>query len=90
MSTLISFVNWVFDIYILFVFVHILLSWFQLPYNVWLARIRGVLYDTVEPYLRLFRGIIPPIGMLDISPIIAIIVLLLARGVIIAVLQSFE
>jgi YggT family protein len=44
--------------------------------------VKGVLYDVyrvlgsvVEPYLRLFRRIIPPIGMVDISPIVAIIVL---------------
>jgi uncharacterized protein YggT (Ycf19 family) len=90
MSTVVAFVNWCFTIYILFVFVHILLSWFQLPYNIWLGRIRGVLYDTVEPYLRIFRGLIPPIGMFDLSPMLAIIVLLVARTVIISVLQSFE
>lgn len=88
MDTAISFVNWCFTIYILFVFVHVLLSWVQLPYNLWLGRIRGLLYDTVEPYLRIFRGIIPPIGMVDISPMIAIIVLYLARAVIVSVLAG--
>jgi YggT family protein len=89
-DTAISFVNWCFTIYILFVFVHVLLSWVQLPYNLWLGRIRGVLYDTVEPYLRIFRGIIPPIGMIDISPMIAIIVLYLARAVIVSVLAGID
>jgi YggT family protein len=90
MSTVISFVNWVFTIYILFLIVHILLSWFQLPYNIWIGRIRGVLYDAVEPYLRIFRGIIPPIGAFDISPIIAIVVLQLARLVIVSILENFQ
>jgi YggT family protein len=89
MDTVISLINWVFTIYMLFLIVHILLSWFQLPYNIWLGRIRGVLYDTVEPYLRIFRGIIPPIGMFDLSPLIAIIVLQLARAIIVSVLKSF-
>jgi uncharacterized protein YggT (Ycf19 family) len=88
-NTVISLVNWIFTIYLLLVIVHILLSWFQLPYNIWLARIRGFLYDTVEPYLRIFRGIIPPIGMFDLSPLIAIIVLQLARVIIVSILQSF-
>ena len=48
-----------------------------------------MLYDTVEPYLRIFRGIIPPIGMFDLSPLIAIIVLQLARAIIVSVLRSF-
>lgn len=33
----------------------------------------------IEPYLEPFRRIIPPLGMIDISPIVAIIVLRLAQ-----------
>jgi len=33
------------------------------------------LYRVTEPILGFFRGIIPPVGMLDLSPIVAIIVL---------------
>ena len=88
MDSLITLVSWCFTIYIFAIFVHILLSWFQLPYNPWLSKVRGWLYDTVEPYLRLFRGIIPPIGMFDISPIIAIIVLYVIRAIVISVLNG--
>jgi uncharacterized protein YggT (Ycf19 family) len=40
------------------------------------------LRDTSEPYLRLFRRFIPPLGMLDLSPIVAIVVLYLLRYVV--------
>jgi YggT family protein len=87
-ATFVNFVYWVFTIYILLIVVYILFSWFQLPYNVWLGRIRGFLYDACEPYLRLFRGIVPPLGGLDFSPAIAIIVLILAQRIVDALLVS--
>ena len=37
-----------------------------------LERVRQFLYDVCEPYLRIFRRFIPPIGPLDLSPIAGI------------------
>ncbi len=42
-----------------------------------------------EPYLEPFRKIIPPFGMIDISPIVAILVLNLARGGIETLMYNF-
>jgi uncharacterized protein YggT (Ycf19 family) len=47
----------------------------RVPYNRWSNAIITFLRDVSEPYLRLFRRFIPPIGPLDISPIVAILVL---------------
>lgn len=59
--------------YQLCIIVYVLLSWF--PMEGFIRELRDVLANFCEPYLGLFRRIIPPIGMIDISPIIAIIVL---------------
>jgi len=88
-DTVVAFVSWCFYIYTLFLLLHILLSLFQLPYNPLLNKVRGVLYDACQPYLNLFRGILPPMGGLDLTPIIAFIVLLLANRIIVAVLLAF-
>jgi uncharacterized protein YggT (Ycf19 family) len=52
-----------------------------------LNRAQRFLYDVVEPYLRLFRRILPSFSLgglgLDLSPIIAVIVLIVAREVIV-------
>jgi YggT family protein len=88
-DTVIAFVSWCFYIYTIFLFLHILLSWFQLPYNPMLNKIRGVLYDACQPYLNLFRGLLPPMGGLDLSPIIAFIVLFAANRIIVAILLAF-
>ncbi|WP_339062342.1 YggT family protein [Tepidibacillus marianensis] len=57
-----------YNIYYYMIFAYILMSWIpqmaQSPVGGFLARM-------IEPYLRPFRKIIPPIGMIDISPIIA-------------------
>ena len=74
-----NFVNVFITVYILLILAYVLTSWIRLPYSPWLNRIQRFLYDVCEPYLRLFRRIIPPIGPLDLSPMVAIIVLVLAQ-----------
>ena len=54
-----------------------------------MQRIQRFLYDVVEPYLRIFRRFIPPLGPLDISPIVAIFVLWIVSGLVIRVLGEF-
>jgi len=47
----------------------------RIPYSRWSSAVLGFLRDVVEPYLSIFRRFIPPIGPIDISPIVAILVL---------------
>lgn len=63
--------------YELLIVVYVLMSWFP---------VRGMLYDVysvlgsvVEPYLGIFRRVIPAFGGIDFSPWVAIIVLDFAR-----------
>jgi YggT family protein len=64
-------------VYSALIFAYVILSWIQVPYALnWLQRF---LYDTCEPYIRIFRRLLPPIGALDLSPVIAIVALYLAR-----------
>jgi len=74
------------SVYILVIIVYIITSWIRLPYSPWLNRIQRFLYDVCDPYLRLFRRIVPPLGPLDLSPMLAVITLLVARAVISSVL----
>jgi YggT family protein len=62
-------------VYTLVIFAYIITSWLRLPYSVWLNRIQRFLYDVTEPYLRIFRRILPATGPLDFSPMLAVIVL---------------
>jgi YggT family protein len=69
-------------VYTLLIFAYILTSWIRLPYSLWLSRIQRFLYDVCEPYLRIFRRVLPPLGPLDLSPMVAIFVLWIANGVV--------
>jgi YggT family protein len=60
------------NIYLAIIFVRLLLTWF--PNIDWMQQIVGFLSPVTDPYLNLFR-FVPPIGSIDISPIIAIFAL---------------
>ncbi|MGB3571658.1 MAG: YggT family protein [Phormidesmis sp.] len=61
------------SIYFLLLIVRILLSWF--PNVDWSNPIFATVSQLTDPYLNLFRNIIPPIGGLDLSAILAIFAL---------------
>jgi len=73
-------------VYGLIIFIYILMSWIRMPYSVWSNRIQRFLRDVCEPYLSLFRRVLPPFGPLDLSPIVAILVLAIASQVVIGLL----
>jgi len=76
-TTAASFVAVFVYVYSAVIFAYVILSWIRIPYSLsWLQRF---LYDVCEPYIRIFRRFLPPIGPLDLSPLIAILALYLAR-----------
>ena len=60
-------------IYTYVIIITILLSWF--PNIDWYNQPFVTLRQLTDPYLNLFRSIIPPLGGIDISPILAILLL---------------
>lgn len=79
------FLNVFVGVYVLVIFVYILTSWIQLPYS--LRPVQRFLYDVCEPYLRLWRRILPSMGALDLSPIVAVIGLLVVERIVIEILN---
>ena len=80
-------------VYILIIFAYIITSLIfsfggRIPYSRWSSAVLGFLRDVSEPYLSIFRRFIPPIGPIDISPIVAILVLQLVGGLIIALIRG--
>jgi YggT family protein len=72
-------------VYVLLIFIYVLSSWVRLPYSPWLRRIQDFLRDVCEPYLRLFRRLLPAFGPLDLSPVVAIFSLFLLMKVVDAI-----
>ena len=73
-----------FGLYFLLIILYCFMSFFpRLDRN---SGVLGAITALVEPYLALFRKIIPPVGGLDFSPIVALIVLQVLHVVICSVL----
>ena len=86
-----NYVSALFTVYIILIFVYILLNLiFSLgarpPYARWSDTVLTFLRDVCEPYLRLFRRFIPPLGMFDFSPIIGIFVLYIVRSLVVSLI----
>jgi YggT family protein len=67
-------------VYTILIVAYILSSMFfqvggRLPYSRGLNAVMGFLRDVCEPYLRIFRRVLPPLGPLDLSPMVGIVVL---------------
>jgi uncharacterized protein YggT (Ycf19 family) len=89
-SAIENFVDVFIAVYILLIFGYIITSWVRLPYQPWLNRIQRFLFDVCEPYLRIFRRILPPLGPLDISPIVAVFSLYFIDFVIKSILDQLH
>lgn len=69
-------------VYVLLILGYIITSWFPPGASSTVERIRQFLMDVCEPYLRLFRRVIPPLGPLDVSPIVAVFSLYIVERIV--------
>ena len=87
-----DYVSALFLVYLALIFIRILLSWAQtfraLPYNLTLRAVVRFVEESVDPYLNLFRRFIPPIGPIDISPILAIVVLYVIESLVVGAIRG--
>lgn len=83
--TLAALLSQLVSFYEILIIAYILMSWFR-PSSGMLLDVYRVLGTITEPWLGIFRRFIPPIGMIDISPIVALLVLRLAADALIRVM----
>jgi YggT family protein len=86
MLVVIYFINIIFQVYTIMLFARILGSW--VPQLSQYRFMQFIGYYT-DPYLNLFRRIIPPLGMFDLSPIVAFLCLSFFQNILISFLASF-
>jgi YggT family protein len=82
-----------FLVYLILIFIRVLMSWIpRMPYNRYLRAAVGFVEEVTDPYLNVFRRFIPPLGgggfALDLSPILAIILLLIAQSVVVGLIRG--
>ena len=80
-------------VYLVLIFIRIIMSWIpRIPYNRFLAGFLKFVTDVTDPYLNLFRRILPPVrlgpGALDLSPIIATFVLIIVSSLVANIIEG--
>jgi len=80
-------------VYIILIFLYILLNLLlsfgmRVPYSRWSDAVLGFLRDVCEPYLRIFRRLIPPVGGFDFTPMIAIVLLYVVRTILVTLIAG--
>ena len=88
-----TYVNALFIVFFVLIFIRILLSWIpRLPYNRALRAFVDFVHETTDPYLNLFRRILPPVRMggagLDLSPIVATFVLIIVSTIVVDLIKG--
>lgn len=83
LQTTLSFIT----LYLGLLFIRVLLTWF--PNINWYNQPFAALSQITDPYLNIFRRLIPPMGGMDFSPMLAFIVLTLVQSALAGVLPSF-
>jgi YggT family protein len=88
-----DYVGALFLVYIILIFANIVISYVpRMPYHPLLRSVLDFITDTTNPYLNFFRRFLPPIGgggfAIDLSPIIGLIVLFVARAVLVGLIEG--
>ncbi len=92
-SQVADYVSTLISVYVVLILVYILSTLFfsfggRAPYNRALNAVLEFLRQVCEPYLRFFRRFIPPLGPLDLSPMVAIIALYVVGGLVVGLIRG--
>jgi YggT family protein len=88
-----DYVSALFIVYIILIFARVLMSWIpRIPRSATLRPVLDFVTETTDPYLNLFRRILPPVGAggmaIDLSPMIGIVVLFIAQALIVGAIEG--
>lgn len=88
-----TYVSALFVVYTILILLNILISFVpRMPYSPWLRAVLDFITESTDPYLNIFRRLMRPIGgaggfAFDLSPILGLIVLGLAEGIVVGALS---
>ena len=92
-SQVADYVSTLISVYVVLILIYILSTLFfsfggRAPYNRALSAVLDFLRQVCEPYLRFFRRFIPPLGPLDLSPMVGIIALYVVGGIVVGLIRG--
>lgn len=92
-SEIARYVDALFTVYLILIFAYVVISimysvGIRPPYSRWWNAIVEFLRQVVEPYLRIFRRVLPMMGPLDLSPMVATIVLIVVWRIVVPLIRG--
>lgn len=81
-----DYVNALFVVFIVLIFLNILLSWIpRMPFRTWMRPILDFITETTNPYVNFFRRFTRPVGPMgfDVAPMLGILVLFIAQAILV-------
>lgn len=92
-SDVADYVGALFLVYIILILLNILISWVpRMPYSPALRAVLDFITETTNPYLNVFRRVLPPIGgggfAIDLSPMIGLVVLFVVRAIVVGLIEG--
>jgi YggT family protein len=92
-SDVADYVSALFIIYIILIFARVLMSWIpRIPRSATLRPVLDFVTDTTDPYLNIFRRILPPVGAggmaIDLSPMVGIFVLFVLQVLVVGAIEG--
>jgi YggT family protein len=92
-SDIARYVDALFTVYLILIFAYVVISimysaGIRPPYSRWWRAVTDFLSSVVEPYLRIFRRVLPTLGPLDLSPMVATIVLIVVWRIVVSLIQG--
>jgi len=88
-----DYVSALFIVYVILILLNVLISWVpRMPYNRTLRTVLDFIKETTDPFLNLFRRVLPPLGgggfALDLSPMLATVALLVMRALVVGLIEG--
>jgi YggT family protein len=80
-------------VYVILIFIRVIMSYFtRIPYNLWLDRVLTFVRDVTDPYLNLWRRILPMAKLgpaaIDLSPMVGTIVLIVVGNIVAGIIAG--
>jgi YggT family protein len=88
-----DYVNALFTVYLILIFAYVVMSILfsagaRVPYSRWSNAVFTFLRQVVEPYLRIFRRVLPMAGPFDFSPMVGTFVLIIVWRIVVALIAG--
>jgi uncharacterized protein YggT (Ycf19 family) len=87
-----NYVGALFFVYSVLIIANVVISWVSMmrpiPYNMTLRAVLGFVDETTSPFLNFLRRFVPQLGPLDLSPMVALLLVWVGGGIVVGLIEG--